>query len=304
MVAFFLDFYSKKWALHLQGVVSYNFIKFKLVQNPGALLGLFSELPTSLRIISLSTMGIFIVCTFAIIQYILPIQTMKFRIGLSCMAGGIVSNVYDRIIHGSVTDFIILGSTKYTTSPFNIADSVQILGYILVSIGILKNGDLISVAVNKRKKLWINKTFQLKFILFILLIGITLTTLGASFSYTYLKYIIKEISQNNKAMIVKYTLPFLYTYIVISIAFSLILIFVGRILSHRSAGPIYAFEVYVDELLKGRSEKDFKLRKSDDFKQLEKIAKKLNVYTKNKETPDTFTGYEITKSEIKKVYND
>ena len=48
----------------------------------------------------------------------------------------------------------------------------------------------------------------------------------------------------------------------------------GRILSHRTAGPIYAFETYLRDLIRGKDRK-FKLRKGDDFKHLEELADAL-----------------------------
>lgn len=49
---------------------------------------------------------------------------------------------------------------------------------------------------------------------------------------------------------------------------------IGRILSHRTAGPLYAFEKYLDELLEGKS-RVFRLRAGDEFRHLEELGDRL-----------------------------
>ena len=71
LVAIFADQISKSWASGLSAEQNFGFIKLILVHNHGAMLGLFSELPAVLRIVTLSTSGIFILCLYSLIQYII-----------------------------------------------------------------------------------------------------------------------------------------------------------------------------------------------------------------------------------------
>lgn len=80
-----LDRITKMWAVGLQDVQSIGPIGFVLHHNHGAMLGLFSDLPAVLRVVSLSTGGAFLVCTFAIIQYLLPIKSLILRSGMSVL---------------------------------------------------------------------------------------------------------------------------------------------------------------------------------------------------------------------------
>lgn len=64
------------------------------------------------------------------------------------------------------------------------------------------------------------------------------------------------------------------TYSSISFAFIIVLFLIGRIVSHRTAGPIYAFELYVDDLIAGKNRK-FKVRAGDELTHLEDIAERL-----------------------------
>ena len=53
----------------------------------------------------------------------------------------------------------------------------------------------------------------------------------------------------------------------------------GKLISHRIAGPLYAFQRFLDEVLDGkgltRSGAALKLRTNDDFKHLEELAEKI-----------------------------
>ena len=68
------------------------------------------------------------------------------KVGVSLMMGGGLSNVYDRVVKGCVTDYIYLDS-KRSTPIFNLADIfvlagclIRIKGYLLSSSAIKKNG--------------------------------------------------------------------------------------------------------------------------------------------------------------------
>ena len=72
----------------------------------------------------------------------------------------------------------------------------------------------------------------------------------------------------------RFLLPFLEIYALISIGFVIVLFILGRLLSHRTAGPLYAFEKFLDEVL-GGNDRGLKLRAGDEFKHLEELAEKV-----------------------------
>jgi signal peptidase II len=49
---------------------------------------------------------------------------------------------------------------------------------------------------------------------------------------------------------------------------------VGKQLSHRIVGPVYAFEKFIDNYIQGNYYK-LKLRKGDEFPELEDLAEKI-----------------------------
>jgi signal peptidase II len=54
------------------------------------------------------------------------------RIGLASILGGAIGNLYDRILRGTVTDFIEVYHGTWTFPAFNVADSAITIGAILV----------------------------------------------------------------------------------------------------------------------------------------------------------------------------
>ena len=70
---------------------------------------------------------------------------------------------------------------------------------------------------------------------------------------------------------------FSLAYVCLSLTFSLIVFLVGLVISHKTAGPLYAFELYVEDLLKGNMRK-LSLREGDNYKHLEKVADDLKKH--------------------------
>jgi signal peptidase II len=280
LVVWYLDRITKAWALAIQGVQTHGLLNFSLHYNSGAMLGLFADLPPVLRIVSLSTGGAFLVVTYALVQYLLPIRSMKMRIGMSVLLGGILGNVSDRIMWGHVVDFIILGSPETYLSPaFNLADVFQWLGYILVVYAVAKDGSQLWPENNVRRRYWVNRKFQLKYCYMLLGVGVSISFVTMVFSYTFMKVAMVELVGPNPQLIDKFLTPYLITFSVVCTGFCVALFTVGKILSHKIAGPIYAFEKYVNELIAIKKTKapvrKFRMRHRDEFQELETIASNL-----------------------------
>ena len=271
-----LDQVTKAWANStLSSLKFYGPFGLVLHHNPGAIFGTFADLPPILRVVSLSTGGAFLIFIYGAIQYLLPARSMPLRTGMSLLLGGILGNVADRIMRGEITDFLLLGSRSMWTPAFNLADAIQWIGYILVVYGLIRDGSLLWPDVNARKNIWINPIFQIKYIAILVGIGSSFAMVTGVFTYTFLKVTIDDLVVGPASMMERrFLIPFLYTYAIISAGFMVSLFVFGRILSHRTAGPIYAFESYLRDLIKGKDRK-FKLRKGDDFKHLEELADAL-----------------------------
>lgn len=103
------------------------------VENKGAFLGLGSDLSNSLRILLLWILPIIVLGY--VTYYIFKNKTLDriSVIAFSCIIGGGIANVFDRIVFGSVTDFfhIDLGGV-FKTGIFNLADMSVTTGMIIL----------------------------------------------------------------------------------------------------------------------------------------------------------------------------
>lgn len=269
-----IDQVTKWWALGLAGTLKYGPLGFALHFNKGAMLGLFSSLPPILRIVSLSTGGAFLLFTFVIIQYLLPIKSLLLRVGMSTLMGGIIGNVIDRTIQGYVIDFIYFEVGGWHSPVLNVADALQWVGYICLVTALLKDGELLWPQNNIRKYYWVNPAFQLRYCFTLMGIGLGFGLIAGVFSYTFLRFMVVDLIGNNQKLLDQFLIPFIQTYTAFTLAFGAFLFMIGRSLSHRVAGPVYAFERFVKNFISGKAQK-LKLRKSDEFAHLENLSQMM-----------------------------
>ncbi|MGE4132640.1 MAG: signal peptidase II [Bdellovibrionales bacterium] len=260
--------------------VIYGPAGFMLHLNPGVIFGTFANLPPILRVVSLSTAGAFLTFIYAAIQYLLPTRSLHIRCGMSMLLGGILGNVTDRIITGKVVDFVYLKAGSLNTAVFNVADAVQWIGYGFLVYGLLKDGPKLWPDQNARKKLWVNPGFQMKYTLKMVGLSFLFSIVNGVFAYTFLKVTIDELSGREAEQ--RFLTPFVITYGVMTVGFMFTMFILGRILSHRTAGPIHAFENYIRDLFEGRDRK-LKLRKGDEFRpNLEDLADQIKPMIKDR----------------------
>lgn len=60
------------------------------------------------------------------------------RFALALILGGAIGNLYDRVVHGTVTDFIEVYHGNWTFPAFNVADSAITVGAVLLLIDLLR----------------------------------------------------------------------------------------------------------------------------------------------------------------------
>lgn len=287
-IVWLIDQGTKLWALNsITELTFYGPIGFVLHRNPGAMLGAFSDLPPLLRIVSLSTGGAFLIFIYAAIQYLLPQRAMMLRCGSSILLGGILGNVTDRILTGSVVDFIMIGSHQLASPAFNFADAIQWIGYFMVVVSLFKEGNQLWPDKNERKQLWVLPKFQLKYCLVLIFVGLAFAIISGVFSYTYLIITIDDLVVGPSNLVQsKFLVPFVNTFIIISLGFLFLLFLIGRIISHRTAGPLYAFELFLEDLLNGK-DRPFKLRSGDEFTHLEELAERVRQQIQPTLKPET-----------------
>jgi signal peptidase II len=124
----------KKVALDEEISVIKNHFIITKVENEGAFLSLGRNLPDALKFILLSLIPL-VVLIYASIFVITKSNLSKATIAGACFViGGGLGNIYDRIIRGSVTDFLHLDFVIFKTGIFNFADVSIMTGFAVIVI--------------------------------------------------------------------------------------------------------------------------------------------------------------------------
>ena len=109
------------------------------VENTGAFLGMGSELPETLRVLLLIVVPVIVLVGITVYTYLEKSLDETSIIGFSLIIGGGIGNIFDRIVYGSVTDFLYLNfGGVLKTGIFNIADLSVTSGMILILISSFK----------------------------------------------------------------------------------------------------------------------------------------------------------------------
>ena len=109
-------------------------------ENPGAAFGVLSEGNAWLRsavLIGISGLVMVFVAA-ALWRAGSSLQGAATRWGLACILGGAAGNLYDRVLRGTVTDFIEVYHGTWSFPAFNVADSAITVGAFLLIIDLLR----------------------------------------------------------------------------------------------------------------------------------------------------------------------
>ncbi|MCB0837236.1 MAG: signal peptidase II [Bacteroidetes bacterium] len=106
-----------------------------MVENEGAFLSLGDELPEVMRKILLIILPSIILLFLMFSIMVRADMQRGFMIGVCFIIGGGIGNMIDRIIHGSVTDFLNIGIENLRTGIFNFADMSISAGFIIILVG-------------------------------------------------------------------------------------------------------------------------------------------------------------------------
>lgn len=104
------------------------------VENVGAFLSLGESLPWAVKFIFLSILPVLILAGGIYLLLTKTDLSKAFIVGTSFVIGGGIGNVYDRLLYGSVTDFLHIDFILFQTGIFNMADVSIMFGVIVVFI--------------------------------------------------------------------------------------------------------------------------------------------------------------------------
>lgn len=101
-------------------------------ENPGIAFGLLSDLANPWRNIILIGLAILVLAIISAVLLRAGAQNLLLRMGLALVMGGAVGNLFDRIVHGTVTDFVEVHVGEHYFPAFNVADSAITIGACLL----------------------------------------------------------------------------------------------------------------------------------------------------------------------------
>jgi signal peptidase II len=250
------------WKMKMAGEISHI--------NKGFIFGTLQDLPASLTLVTLSSMGGLLFFIYIIFIIMLSPQLNMLKAGLGLLVGGIIGNVVDRAIHGGTLDFLHMKLPLLPPIVFNPADVFQWIGAAIIAYKIITKDNIIWYPENQRGFSLVNAKEQVKFALKFAAISLCTCLVLGLFALSYLTLTLQSANIASKSP----AIGFAISYLAITLFFTTISFFAGLILSQRTAGPLYAFEKYVEDLLKGEK-RDLKLREGDNYKHLEKVAEDL-----------------------------
>lgn len=138
-VVFVLD-YLTKWVIrtHLAAWDTITVVPglFNIVhtENPGIAFGLLADASSGWRDVFLIgfSISVLVVISTVLLRPERGAQGLLLRAGLGFVLGGALGNLYDRIVHGTVTDFIEVHASQHYFPAFNVADSAITVGACLL----------------------------------------------------------------------------------------------------------------------------------------------------------------------------
>jgi signal peptidase II len=114
-----------------------GFFRLTHTENTGAAFSLFADSPAHWKtglLIAFSAIALLVVSVLLWKNHHAHVAT---GIGLSLIMGGALGNLWDRLAHGRVIDFLLFYVKRYQWPVFNLADSAIVIGAGLLVLEIL-----------------------------------------------------------------------------------------------------------------------------------------------------------------------
>ena len=109
-----------------------NYLTITKIENTGAFLSVGNALPQPIKFILLTIIPLLVLGLA--LTYLLTNKNLSniAILGICFVVGGGIGNIYDRLIYGSVTDFLHLDFGLFQTGIFNMADVSIMVGMFMI----------------------------------------------------------------------------------------------------------------------------------------------------------------------------
>jgi len=137
-----------------------------------------------------------------------------------------------------------------------------------------------AINLHRRKKYFINKEFQIKFIVKFCILVIIGAVISGLFIYFMATSTLTTAFENSR-LVIKSTADYILPSVLLASSVMIVIVGIAAILvtlfaSHKIAGPLFRMEKEIKEIAQGNLNIDFHLRKND---QLKKLAMSLQEMT-------------------------
>jgi len=119
-----------------------GFFRISHVRNPGAAFSLFADVKSPLAPLALLLFA-FVVMTVIVVLLVKAKRVFnRTYVGLSLILGGALGNFLDRLLLGSVVDFLAFQFGSYHWADFNLADCAIVVGsgLLLLDVALQREG--------------------------------------------------------------------------------------------------------------------------------------------------------------------
>lgn len=101
-------------------------------ENPGMAFSMLANLANPWRNVILIGFSLLVLAVISVVLLRMTGQGPLLRMGLALVMGGALGNLFDRVVHGTVTDFVELHVGEHYFPAFNVADSAITVGACLL----------------------------------------------------------------------------------------------------------------------------------------------------------------------------
>ncbi|HET6542712.1 MAG TPA: signal peptidase II [Chryseolinea sp.] len=116
-----------------------NYLTLTKIENKGAFFSLGHSLPQPIKLLLLTILPM--IALGLIFIYLLTKKNLTNTaiIGICFIIGGGAGNIYDRLVYGSVTDFLHIDFVIFQTAIFNMADVSIMTGVFMIVIDAVRS---------------------------------------------------------------------------------------------------------------------------------------------------------------------
>ena len=116
-----------------------GFFELTYVRNTGIAFGIFSSVGSSAKAVLLSAFAAVAAVVVVVYSIRNPSGHRLLQLALALILGGALGNLYDRVAHGYVIDFVHLHAGRYYWPAFNVADAAISVGVVFLAAEIIRD---------------------------------------------------------------------------------------------------------------------------------------------------------------------